>query len=162
MNTVIVMGRDTKDGEIRYSQSGTAIYRNSVAVERRFKKEGQPEADFFDFVAFNKTAEWAEKYLKKGTKVVISGEIRNDNYTNKEGQKVYRTVILANSIEFAESKKAAEGGTASEKETSAEKTPAKKAPTKKKAPTPVAAEPVTDSDGFMTIPDGVDDELPFA
>ena len=65
MNTVIVMGRDTKDGEIRYSQSGTAIYRNSVAVERRFKKEGQPEADFFDFVAFNKTAEWAEKYLKK-------------------------------------------------------------------------------------------------
>lgn len=159
MNKVILMGRLTRDPEVRYSGE-MAIARFSIAVDRRFKREGQPEADFFNCTAFRKTAEFAEKYLQKGTKVVVEGQVQNDNYTNKEGQKVYGTVILTESLEFAESKKAAQGGEAAPaaEAPAKKKAPAKK-PSSKKAPEPV---PAAVGDGFMSIPEGVDDELPFA
>ena len=109
MNKVILMGRLTRDPEVRYGgSSNMAIAKISLAVDRRFKREGQPEADFFNCTAFGKTGEFVEKYLRKGTKVVLDGEIQNDNY-EKDGVKHYSTQIIINQIEFAESKKAAEG-----------------------------------------------------
>lgn len=131
MNKVIMMGRLTRDPEIRYAQSGSAVAGFSIAVDRRFKRDDDPEADFFNCSAFGKTAEFVEKYVKKGTKVVIEGRLQNDSYTNKDGQKVTATKILVDSMEFAESKQA-----------SAESQPA--------AP---------DAQGFMNVPDG--EELPF-
>lgn len=107
MNTVIMIGRLTKDPEVSYANSGTTIGRFSIAVDRRFKREGEPTADFFNCVTFGKQADFVEKYLKKGTKIAIVGEIQNNNYTNKDGQKVYSTQIMVNQIEFAESKAAA-------------------------------------------------------
>lgn len=88
MNKVILMGRLTRDPEVRYSQgaSQTAVARFSIAVDRRFKREGEPDADFFNCTAFGKQAEFIERYLRKGVKVVVCGRIQNDNYTNKEGQ----------------------------------------------------------------------------
>lgn len=110
MNKVIFMGRLTKDPDVRYGgANNTAVARFGLAVDRRFRKDGDPTADFFNCTAFGKQGEFVEKYLHKGTKIVLDGEIRNDNYTNKDGQKVYGTQIIANSIEFAESKKAEEG-----------------------------------------------------
>lgn len=108
MNKVIMMGRLTKDPEVRYGkgENQTAVASFGLAVDRRFKREGDPEADFFDCVSFGKQGEFVGKYLKKGTKVAIEGELRNDNYTNKDGQKVYRVRIITSNIEFAESKKA--------------------------------------------------------
>lgn len=106
MNTVILMGRLTKDPEVRYGgANNTAVARYTVAVDRKFKQDGQPSADFFNIVSFGKQGEFASQYLKKGTKVVIQGELRTNNYTNKDGQKVYTTDIVTNSVEFAESKK---------------------------------------------------------
>ncbi len=143
MNKVILMGRLTKDPEVRYGTSGSAVANFSLAVDRRFKREGQPDADFFNCVAFGKTGEFVEKYLKKGTKIVLDGEIQNNNYTNKEGKTVYNVQIIANSVEFAESKNAQGGGDG-----------APSAP-KQEAPT-------ANPDGeFMTIPDGIDEQLPF-
>lgn len=140
MNKVIMMGRLTKDPEVRYGgQNNMAIARFSIAVDRRFKREGQPEADFFNCTAFGKLGEFVEKYLKKGTKIVLDGELQNDNYTNKEGKMVYGMRIIANSIEFAESKKAqSEGGSSFE--------------------APAGGD---FSDDFMAIPDGIEEELPF-
>lgn len=103
MNTVILMGRLTDEPDIRVSSSGTKVARFSLAVDRRFKKD-DTSTDFFNHVAFSKVAEFAQNYLHKGTKVVISGHIQNDSYTNKEGKKITNTVIYADSIEFAESK----------------------------------------------------------
>ena len=109
MNKVIFMGRLTRDPEMRQGgATGTMVARFGIAVDRRFKREGQPEADFFNCVAFGKLAEFVEKYLHKGTKIVLDGEVQNDNYTNKEGRMVYGYQIVANSIEFAESKSAAQ------------------------------------------------------
>lgn len=138
MNKVIMMGRLTRDPEIRYSQgaNATAVASFSIAVDRRFKRDGEPDADFFNCTAFGKQAEFVEKYLKKGTKIVVVGRIQNDNYTNKDGQKVNSTRIMVDEIEFAESKNAAGGTTG-------------------------AAKPQADADGFMNIPDGIDEELPF-
>ena len=105
MNKVIMMGRLTRDPEVRYGgANNTAVARYSIAVDRRFKREGQPTADFFNCTSFGKQGEFVEKYLRKGTKVVIEGELQNDNYTNKEGQMVYGMRIIVNSVEFAESK----------------------------------------------------------
>lgn len=144
MNKVILMGRLTRDPEVRYSQgaSQTAVARFSVAVDRRFKRDGEPDADFFNCTAFGKQAEFIERYLHKGTKIVLSGRVQNDNYTNKDGQMVYSVRIMVDEIEFAESKAASgDGGY----------TPAAGRP-----------EPSAAGDGFMNIPDGVDDEgLPF-
>ena len=145
MNKVILMGRLTRDPEIRYSQSDSnmAIAKFSLAVDRRYKKQGDEViADFFNCTAFGKQGEFVEKYLKKGTKIVVTGRIQNDNYTNKDGQKVYSVQIIVEEMEFAESKAAAgqEGQTDNN-------TP------------PAMGEP--GADGFMNIPDGIENELPF-
>ncbi|MCR4999908.1 MAG: single-stranded DNA-binding protein [Lachnospiraceae bacterium] len=144
MNKVIMMGRLTRDPEVRYGgASNSAIARYSIAVDRRFKRDGQPTADFFNCTSFGKQAEFVEKYLRKGTKVVIEGELQNDNYTNKEGQMVYGMRIIVNSVEFAESKNSQAGGG----DFGGNDIP---------APTADAG------DGFMNIPDGIaEDELPF-
>ena len=145
MNKIIIMGRLTRDPEIRYSQgeSQFAIARFSVAVDRRFKRQGEPEADFFNCTAFGKQAEFVEKYLKQGTKILLSGRAQNDNYTNKNGEKVYSVQIIAEEIEFAESKNA-QGGNASGF------VPAQ--------PNPVNAA----DDGFINVPNGIEEELPFS
>lgn len=146
MNKVILMGRLTRDPEVRYSQgaSQTAVARFSIAVDRRFKREGEPDADFFNCTAFGKQAEFIERYLHKGTKIVLSGRIQNDNYTNKEGQMVYSVRVMVDEVEFAESKNASsQGGGYTGGSGNA-------------APAPSGA-----GDGFMNIPDGIDEELPF-
>lgn len=120
MNIVIMMGRLTKDAEVRYGgANNTAVARFSIAVDRRYKKEGQPDADFFNCTAFGKTAEFIEKYLHKGSKVVIQGELQNDHYKEKDGHQQYAEKVIVNSVEFAESKKAAlENQQAAQKESS--------------------------------------------
>ena len=141
MNKVILMGRLVRDPEVRYSQGAnqTAVARFSLAVDRKFKREGEPEADFFNCTSFDKQAEFVERYLHKGTKVVLSGRIQNNNYTNKDGQMVYAVQIMVEEIEFAESKNSG----SSDSQSSAPTSP-------------------SSSDGFMNIPDGIDEELPFS
>lgn len=144
MNKVILMGRLTRDPEVRYSQgeSSLAIARFTLAVDRRFKRDGEASADFISCVAFGKQAEFIERYLHQGTKIVADGRIQTGSYTNKDGQKVYTTDIVVESCEFAESKNSAsqDGGFAASR------------------PEPTSAA----GDGFMNIPDGVEDEgLPF-
>jgi len=112
MNKVILMGRLTKDPEVRYTNGGKTIGSFSIAVDRRFKSEGQPEADFFTCVTFGKQAEFVEKYLKKGTKILLGGQIQNNNY-EKDGVKHYNTQIVVDEIEFAESKKSQSEGPSS-------------------------------------------------
>ncbi|MBO4325568.1 MAG: single-stranded DNA-binding protein [Lachnospiraceae bacterium] len=150
MNKVILMGRLTRDPEVRYSQgaNSTAVARYSIAVDRRFKRDGEPDADFFNCTVFGRGAEFAEKYLKQGTKIVITGRVENDNYTNKDGQKVYGTRILVEEQEFAESKNAAAAGSGSGNSFAGNGFGSA-------APAPSAGE------GFMDIPDGVNEELPF-
>lgn len=145
MNKVILMGRLTRDPEIRYSQGerSTAVARYSLAVNRTFKRDGDPDADFINCVAFGKQAEFAEKYLRKGTKMAITGRIQTGSYTNKEGVKVYTTDIIVEEQEFAESKAAAENHAAA-------------------SPAPQPAPQQNQADGFMNIPDGIDEELPFS
>ena len=151
MNKVILMGRLTRDPEVRYSQgeNATAIARYTIAVDRRYKKEGDASADFIGCVAFGKLGEFAEKYLRKGTKVVVTGRIQTGSYTNKEGQKVYTTDVVVEDQEFAESKAVSDANAGSFRAA---------AP----SPAPAPATPVSDAgDGFMNIPDGIDEELPF-
>ena len=138
MNKVILMGRLTRDPEVRYTQgdNAMAIARYSLAVDRRFKRDGEPDADFINCVAFGKSGEFAEKYLKKGTKVAVVGRIQTGSYTNKDGQKVYTTDVVVEEQEFAESKNS--GSSDNNQSALANKN--------------------TD---FMNIPDGIDEELPF-
>ncbi len=113
MNKVILMGRLTRDPEVRYSQgeNATAIARYNLAVDRRFKREGDTQtADFINCISFGKAAEIIEKYVHKGTKLIIEGRIQTGNYTNKEGVKIYTTDVVTENIEFAESKAAAQNG----------------------------------------------------
>lgn len=135
MNKVILMGRLTRDPDVRYSQgeNSTAVARYTLAVDRRFKKEGEASADFISCVVFGKGAEFAEKYLRQGTKIAIVGHIQTGSYTNRDGQKVYTTDVVIDEQEFAESKRAESQ----------------------------AAAPTADKNGFMNIPDGIDEELPF-
>ena len=138
MNKVILMGRRCADPEVRYAQNQnqTAIARYRLAVGRRFKRDGEQTADFIPCVAFGKAAEFAEKYLRQGTKIAITGRIQTGSYTNRDGQKVYTTDVVIEEQEFAESKGASgniEG----------------------------SAPQATDPDGFMSLPDGIDEELPF-
>lgn len=152
MNKVILMGRLTRDPEVRYSQgqNQSAVARFSIAVDRRFKREGDPNADFFNCTAFGKQAEFVERYLTKGIKIVIVGRIQNNNYTNKDGQMVYGTAIMVDEMEFAESKFSNSNGD---------------------APTPSQQQdgprcgqntaPVSSGDGFMNIPNSIVEELPF-
>ena len=140
MNKVILMGRLTRDPEIRYSQGNDqmAIARYTLAVDRRFNRNGDQTADFINCVAFGRSAEFAEKYLKQGTKIVATGRIQTGSYTNKDGQKIYTTDVVVEDQEFAESKSAATN------------TPSR----------PESGQML--GDGYMAIPDGVDDEgLPF-
>ncbi len=147
MNKVILMGRLTRDPEVRYSQGSnqTAVARFSIAVDRRFKREGQPDADFFNCTSFGRQAEFVERYLRKGTKILVSGNIQNDNYTNKDGQMVYSVRIMVDEIEFAESKNASGGDNSGYAGGNSYSRP----------------EPSGAGDGFMNIPDGIDEELPF-
>lgn len=142
MNKVILMGRLTRNPEVRYTNgdNNMAIARYSLAVDRRFKKDGDEQtADFINCVAFGKAAEFTEKYLKKGTKISVVGRIQTGSYTNKDGQKVHTTDVVVEEQEFAESKNAS----GSDNQTS------RPAPSN------------TSSDSFMNIPDGIDEELPF-
>ncbi len=142
MNKVILMGRLTRDPEVSSSASGTTFARFSIAVDRRFKREGEPDADFFNCTAFGKTAEFVERYLKKGTKVVVTGRLQNNNYTNKEGQKVYDVRIMVEELEFAESKNASSDGSYNS-----------------------GASSQGSSGGgndFLNVPDGLVEELPFS
>ena len=150
MNKVILMGRLTRDPEVRYSagESGTAIARETLAVDRRFKRDGEATADFISCVSFGRTAEFAEKYFRQGLKIIVSGRIQTGSYTNRDGQKVYTTEVVVEEQEFAESKAASDNYVASHPQTSAP------APS---MPAPGAAS----ADGFMNIPDGIDEELPF-
>ena len=138
MNKVILMGRLTRDPEVRYTQgdNAMAIARYSLAVDRRFKRDGEPDADFINCVAFGKSGEFAEKYLKKGTKVAVVGRIQTGSYTNKDGQKVYTTDVVVEEQEFAESKNSG----SSDNNQSA---------------------PANKNTDFMNIPNGIEEELPF-
>ncbi|HUM83242.1 MAG TPA: single-stranded DNA-binding protein [Lachnospiraceae bacterium] len=161
MNVVILMGRLTREPEIRYSQgeNTTAIAHYSLAVDRRFKRDGQPDADFFDCVCFGRSAEFAEKYLHKGTKIAITGRLQNDNYQGKDGQMVYRNNVVVENQEFAESKSASQSN-------GSYMAPQQAAPAPRAAAAPAprheAPAPDTAGDGFMNIPDGIDEELPFS
>lgn len=147
MNKVILMGRLTRDPDVRYSQgeSATAIARYTLAVDRRFKRDGDASADFIGCVAFGRQAEFAEKYLRQGTKIAITGRIQTGSYTNRDGQKVYTTDVVVEEQEFAESKAAGGEHAGGFQQQSGFH------------PAPSAAA----GDGFMNIPDGIDEELPF-
>ena len=155
MNKVILMGRLTRDPEVRYSQgaSQTAVARFSVAVDRRFKRDGEPDADFFNCTCFGKQAEFVERYLHKGTKIVLSGRVQNDNYTNKEGQMVYSVRIMVDEIEFAESTQASGANGAGGNTTSYHPGACAGGGN---APAASGA-----GDGCRNLPDGIDEELPF-
>lgn len=141
MNNLVMMGRLTKPAEVRYTsgENPMAIASFSIAVDRRFKRQGQPEADFFNCIAFRKTAEFIEKYLSKGSKVVIQGELQNNNWTDRDGKKHYSDHIIVNQIEFAESKKSQSN----------------------EGQSGVASQQEPDENGFMNLPDTISEELPF-
>jgi single-strand DNA-binding protein len=147
MNKVILMGRLTRDPEIRYSQGNDqmAIARYTLAVDRRFNRNNSDQtADFISCVAFGRSAEFAEKYLKQGTKIVATGRIQTGSYTNKDGNKVYTTDVVVEDQEFAESK-----GSSSSSNSDGYQ------PAGRPAPGNASAE------GFMSIPEGIEDDLPF-
>jgi len=137
MNKVILIGRLTRDPEIRYTQgeNSMAVARFTLAVDRRFKRDNQPTTDFISCICFRKTAEFVEKYCKKGTKLVVEGSWQTGNYTNKDGDKVYTNDCLVDNCEFAESKSTAEQNQKKDDNTG--------------------------NDDFMNIPDGIEDGLPF-
>lgn len=143
LNKVILMGRLTRNPEVRYSQGekATCVAKYTLAVNRRFHREGEQDADFINCVAFGRQGEFAEKYLKQGTKIVISGRIQTGSYTNRDGVKVYTTDVVIEEQEFAESKKAAETSSTPQNTQGVKSNP--------------------EDDGFMTIPEGVEEELPF-
>ena len=138
MNKAVLVGRLTRDPEVRYSQgeNPTAVTKYTIAVDRRYKRDGEPTADFIPCVVFGRSAEFAEKYFRQGMRVSVSGRIQTGSYTNKDGVKVYTTEVIVEEQEFAESRSergarpAADGG-----------------------------DPA--GDGFMNIPDGISEELPF-
>ena len=151
MNRVILMGRLTRDPDVRYSQGGEgsmAVARYTLAVDRRRTRSNESgneqTADFINCVAFGRTAEFLERSGRKGTKFVLEGRIQTGSYTNKDGQRVYTTDVVAENVEFAESKNASGGGDNS-------------GFTPSDRPSPSSAA----GDGFMNIPDGIDEELPF-
>ena len=136
MNKVILTGRLTRDPDVRYTSGDKpmALARYTLAVDRRFKRDGEATADFIGCVAFGRSAEFAEKYLRQGMRIVVAGRIQTGSYTNKDGVKVYTTDVVVDDQECAESKK----------DTTSNKAPV-----------------TTDSVGFMNIPEGIDEELPF-
>ncbi len=160
MNKVILMGRLTRDPDVRYSQNenSTAVARFTLAVDRRYKKDEQQSADFIGCVAFGKTAEFFEKYIKQGTKVCLEGRIQTGNYTNKDGQKVYTTDVVVENVEFAESK--GNGGQNAQQNAGYNQAPQTQPMQSNPMPQPAPSEAV--GEGFMNIADGLEDEgLPF-
>ena len=143
MNKVILVGRLTRDPEVRYTQgeNQTAIARYTLAVDRRFKRDGEPTADFINCVVFGKSAEFAEKYFRQGLRVAISGRITTGSYTNKDGIKVHTTEVTVEDQEFAESKAESE---------------ANKTSNQQSVPTNASS-----GDGFINVPDDIPEELPF-
>ena len=141
MNSVVLVGRLTKDPDVRYTGEKTAMGRYTLAVDRRFKREGQPTADFISCVVFGAGAEFAEKYFTKGMRIAVSGRIQTGSYKDKDGRTVYTTDVVVEAQEFAQNKEEAKA---------AEETIPERAP-----------EPA-DPDGFMKVPDTLDEELPFA
>lgn len=141
MNKVILMGRLTRDPNVRYTAGDNpmGIARYTLAVDRRIKREGEATADFINCVAFGKAAEFAEKYFRQGIRIVVSGRIQTGSYTNRDRNKVYTTDVVVEEQEFAESKSASENHAAGNQ-----------------------SSPQVDADGFMNIPDGIDEELPFS
>lgn len=138
MNKVTLMGRLTRDPEVHYaSGDNLAIARYTLAVDRRFRRDGEATADFINCVTFGRAAEFAEKYLRQGTKIAVSGRIQTGSYTNRDGHKVYTTEVVVDEQEFAEGKNAGSGNS---------------------HPQPA---PETDPDGFMNIPEGIEEEMPF-
>ncbi len=153
MNKVILMGRLTRDPDIRYTQGerSMAVARYTLAVNRTYKREGDQDADFINCVAFGRSAEFAEKYFRQGIRIVISGRIQTGSYVNREGNKVYTTDVVVEDQEFAESKAASERSSGYNAPSGGyQPQPADK-------PSPNAAV----GDGFMNIPEGIDEELPF-
>lgn len=137
MNSVQLLGRLTRDPDVRYADGGSTIARFSLAVDRRFKQEGGDTADFINCIAFGKTAEFIEKYIFKGTKIALNGRIQTGSYTNKDNVKVFTTDVVVENVEFAESKNSnAVNGNPANANFGA-------------------------GNGFMNIPDGIDEELPF-
>lgn len=145
MNKVILMGRLTRDPEIRYSQgeNSIAIGRYTLAVDRKFKRDGEQTADFISCLCFGRSAEFAEKYFHQGMKIVVAGRIQTGSYIDKEGIKRYTTEVVIEEQEFAESKKSSESSGGQQAQ-------------------PQQNMPRPGDDGFMNIPDGIDSELPFA
>lgn len=143
MNKVILMGNLTRDPEIRYSQgeNSLAIARFSIAVNRRFSRQGDTDTDFFNCTAFGKQAEFVEKYFKQGSRMLLTGRVQNDNYTNKNGEKVYSVQIMVEEVEFAERKSAQSNNQTQNQNQPAQANGA--------------------DDDFMNIPDGIEDGLPF-
>ncbi|WP_251389865.1 single-stranded DNA-binding protein [Mediterraneibacter agrestimuris] len=150
MNKVVLVGRLTRDPEVRYSQgdSSTAVARYTVAVDRRFKRDNEPTADFIPCVVFGRSAEFAEKYFRQGMRVSVSGRIQTGSYTNKDGVRVYTTDIIVEEQEFAESRAESEANRGS-------------GSFQYSAPSQAPAPSIDAGDGFMNIPDGIDEELPF-
>lgn len=136
MNSVQLVGRFTRDPEIRYADNGTSIARFVIAVDRRYKTDGENAADFISCIAFGKTAEFIEKYFAKRNRIGLNGRIQTGSYTNKDGKKVYTTDVVAESVEFVESRNS-------------------------NGDTNKALSGNASDDGFMDIPDGIDEELPF-
>lgn len=137
-----MIGRLVRDPDVRYSQGekSTAVARFTLAVDRRFKREAEPQTDFINCVSFGRAAEFTEKYLRKGTKIAVTGRIQTGGYTNRDGHKVYTTDVVVEEQEFAESKSSNSSNNSQ---------------------APVGPAP-SGSDGFMNIPDGIDEELPFS
>lgn len=146
MNQAQLAGRLTAEPKVTQGQGeNSAVARFTLAVDRRFKRDGQPNADFISCVCFGKSAEFVGKYLHKGTKIIASGHIQTGSYTNRDGQKVYTTDVIIDSMEFAESKAASQ-----------QNVPQSTPQSQPSAPQS------TPQDGFMDIPDGIDEELPFS
>ena len=148
MNKAILMGRLTRNPDIRYTngEKPVCVARYTLTVDRRFKRDGEQQADFIPCIAFGRQGEFTQKYFQKGTKIVISGRIQTGSYTNRDGLKVYTTDVIVEEQDFAESKAAA--GRTKETYHPEQETTAKD-------------QPPVDNDGFMTIPEGIDEECPF-
>lgn len=139
MNNVSLVGRLTRDPEIRYTNGGLSIAKFSIAVDRRFKKDGQPDADFPSITAFGKTAEFIEKYFSKGQRIGLVGRIQTGSYQKEDGTKVYTTDVIAENVEFVENKNSSSGANQNNHEPSLAQA----------------------NDGFINIPDELEEELPF-
>lgn len=156
MNKVILMGRLTRDPEVRYSagENAMAIARYTLAVDRRFKRDGEATADFIPCVVFGRSAEFAEKYFHQGMRVTISGRIQTGSYTNNEGNRVYTTEVVVEEQEFAESKNASQANAGAYQ-------PQSQYSQQYSASAPAQSAPRPAADGFMNIPEGLEEELPF-